>query len=308
MIWTLAWTLIWAPSVGDPRIDGDIALEQRTTMDRASLAMNAALSPHGLQHAIEQALPDSGNPCRRQGECIHLRHQVAKHGALTAACRDHPVRGFFLKISQTGSSLDSGSTDLPIHRDRFNLGRTGDQTLVTQVSQDQQFRHRAQGHQRDELTLIDKDRQRALGRDMDRASIASFVSDLDLAQQFAAGLGQPRRIFDAHPIVGGPIEHRICSQISPGPGEQRRRRGVQSERNTIGLGVHLPTSAAYFFAAAAGAGEPATAGAGAAAPAAGLAGLAGVAGVAAPAETGTAGAGAAEASGAPGWGRAIGGA
>ena len=65
------------------------------------------------------------------------------------------------------------------------------QPLVAQVGQHEQFRMRAQGHQRDQLALVDIDRQGALRRDGGELHHAMLVDGLHLLRERCARLGQP---------------------------------------------------------------------------------------------------------------------
>ena len=119
---------------------------------------------------------------------IDAVHQAAEHGALAATGGDHALAVLRLEVRdaarvvRTAAAPTSQSTVID-----STCSTRIDQPLVAQVTEHQQFGLRAQGHQRDQLALVDEQRQRPLVGDMDRAPFAVFVEHLDLARQRHAG-------------------------------------------------------------------------------------------------------------------------
>ena len=80
-----------------------------------------------------------------------LGHQVAEHAALPAAGGDDLLRGALLDAVDAGVRLDGSGADLPVDRDRLDVGCRFDQALVQQVAEHQQFGRGAERHQRDQF-------------------------------------------------------------------------------------------------------------------------------------------------------------
>ena len=75
----------------------------------------------------------------------------------------------------------------------MHLVDAGDQALVAQVAEREQFGFGAERHQRDQLALVDVQRQRTLVGNMDRAQITVLVEHLDFARQRGAGAREQRQ-------------------------------------------------------------------------------------------------------------------
>jgi hypothetical protein len=167
--------------------------EERAAMHRTRLAVDAVLLAHGFEHAVQCALADAHRVHVGQAHAAELRQHITKHRALAASRGHHAVCGAFGDVGHTLVCAHGCGAHVPIDGDGFDLAHLGDQPLIAQVAQHQQFRAGTQGHQRDDLALVHVDRERPFGRNVDAAAVAVFVQDLDLAQQLATRLGQPRR-------------------------------------------------------------------------------------------------------------------
>jgi hypothetical protein len=110
------------------------------------------------------------------------------------------VRRLGLDVAHAGVGAHGGGAHVPVDRHRLDLVHLADQPLVAQVAQHQQFGAFAQGHQRDQLALVDEDRQRPLGGDVDAALLSVLVDDADFAQQIATCLRQARCAGDDRPV------------------------------------------------------------------------------------------------------------
>jgi hypothetical protein len=104
------------------------------------------------------------------------------------------MRGACGPVGRRPAQAHRGGTDLPIHGDRLDVTGAVDQPLVEQPAQHQQLGPRAECHQRDQLVLVDKHRQRALDRNRPRALVAGFVAHGDAAQQCRLGRRHARRV------------------------------------------------------------------------------------------------------------------
>ena len=93
-----------------------------------------------------------------------------------------PLRVFTAAASTSQSTVIDSTSSMRLH-----------EPLVAQVAEHQQLGRGAERHQRDELALVDEDRQRPLGGNRDAAPLAELVEHLDLARQRRAGLGQARQ-------------------------------------------------------------------------------------------------------------------
>ena len=169
-------------------------------MHRAGLAVDAVLLAHGFEHAVQRALADAGGLGVGQHDAVELRHHVAEHRALTATGGDDAVRRLGFDVAHTRVSAHRGGADVPVHRHRLDIGDVVDEALVAQVTQHQQFRALAQGHQSNQLALVDEDRERPFGRDVDAALIAVLVDDAYISQQLAACLRQARSARHERPV------------------------------------------------------------------------------------------------------------
>ena len=146
----------------------------------------------GVDEAVELALRDA-RLCR-QFELIDLVHETAENAALTAASGDHPASRFFVQVIDAVTRFNGCRAHIPVDRDRLKLTGVTDQTLVAQITQYQQLRVCAQGHQRDKLTLVYIHRQRALSRDRHAQTLAMLVEHLDFTGQRGRGTGQGRQM------------------------------------------------------------------------------------------------------------------
>ena len=72
--------------------------------------------------------------------------------------------------------VTTGCVHVPIDGDRFDIAHRIDQPLVAQVAEHQQLRRSAEGHQRDQLAVVDEDGQGALGGDRDCSSCSDRKS------------------------------------------------------------------------------------------------------------------------------------
>ena len=147
--------------------------EQRAAVHRAGRLVRALLLAHGVEQAVERRLRQARRRLRRrrQAHRIELAHQVAEHRALAAAGGDDALGGLLVEALDAGARLDGGGVDVPVDGDRIDLVAPIDEALVAQVAEDEQLGEGAERHQRDELALVDEHRQRALGRDRDRARL-----------------------------------------------------------------------------------------------------------------------------------------
>ena len=122
-----------------------------------------------FEQAVERGLADARRRLarRRQRDRFQVAHQVAEHRALAAAGRHHPLGGLLVEALDAGARLDRGRVDVPVDGDRVDVVDRIDQALVAQVAEHQQLGRRAQGHQRDQLALVDEHGERPLGRNRD---------------------------------------------------------------------------------------------------------------------------------------------
>ena len=146
------------------------------------------MQPDGVDDAVELPLAQSGGG---QLQLLDFSHQIAKNAALTATRGHHFFSGSGFDIRDALAGFDGGSPNLPIHRDRLDFLRRLHQALVAQKTQHQQFRLGAQGHERDQLALVDINRERSFGRDGDRAGLAEFIDSAHLLHQWCTGASEP---------------------------------------------------------------------------------------------------------------------
>jgi hypothetical protein len=167
-----------------------VAPEQRAAMHGTRGLVGAVLHADGVDDGVQLLLRQGG---WGQHQLVHIGHQVAKHTALSATGGHHLAGGPGFDVGNAAARLDGGSADLPIHRDRLDLVHAGNQALVAQVAQHQQLGLRAQGHQGDQFTIVDVDRERTLNRNPDALQLAVFVDSAELARQRQARVGQARQ-------------------------------------------------------------------------------------------------------------------
>ena len=177
---------------------------------------------------------------------FQVAHQVAEHRALAAAGRDHPLGGLLVEALDAGAGLDRGRVDVPVDGDRVDVVDRIDQALVAQVAEHQQLGRRAQGHQRDQLALVDEHGERPLGgnRDLPLAPNSSRTATSCVSGALAAvsrtrwtascdctqrrrRLRQPARRWPGRYFFGADLRRaaRWCSAAtSPFPAANARRR------------------------------------------------------------------------------------
>ena len=111
--------------------------------------------------------------------------------------------------------------DVPVDGDRIDVVAAIDQALVAQVAEDEQLGEGAERHQRHELALVDEHRQRALGRDRDRARRAELVADLDLARERRARRGQANggRTYLRGPVISADVALLLGGLVAVPGGE-----------------------------------------------------------------------------------------
>ena len=89
---------------------------------------------------------------------------------------------------------DGDGVDLPVDLDGGDLVKTGDQALVAQVADGQCFRRAAEGHQGDDLALVDVERQRMFAGDGGGNGLPVLVDGIDGEGERARSLGEERSI------------------------------------------------------------------------------------------------------------------
>ena len=72
-------------------------------------------------------------------------------------------------------------------------GQRAAELLVAKVAERKQFGRGTEGHQRDELALVDIQRERTFSRDLQRAAVAKLIAHLDLARQRQSRTREARR-------------------------------------------------------------------------------------------------------------------
>jgi hypothetical protein len=92
---------------------------------------------------------------------------------------------------------------VPVDGDRFDVGHRIDQALVAQVAEHQQLGRRAEGHEGDQLALVDEDGERPFGGNGDLPLGAELVAHGDGLRQRRAGGGQAERRAHAARIRSG---------------------------------------------------------------------------------------------------------
>ena len=197
--------------------------EQGAAVHRAGRLVRALLDAHGVEQAVELAL---GQARRRladvgQADRVDRAHQVAEDRALPAAGRDDALGGPLVESLDAGTRLHGGRADVPVDGDRIDVGRALDQSLVSQVAEDEQLGRRAERHQRHQLALVDEDRQRALGGDGDRARRAELVANADLARQRRPRLAEAdrRRVYLRGPVISADVALLLGGLVAISVGE-----------------------------------------------------------------------------------------
>ena len=107
--------------------------------------------------ALRHRSPRALIKCRvGQVHVFQVRHHLAEHGALAAACGDHTFGGARFDIADAVAGAHGGGGHVPIDSNGLDLIHRPDQTLVAQITQHQQLGHGAQGHQGDQLSLVNE--------------------------------------------------------------------------------------------------------------------------------------------------------
>ena len=94
---------------------------------------------------------------------------------------------------QIGNGLETGHPRrrlVPINFNGVDGFQTGDQTLVEQIAQDQQFRMRAQGHEGDDFAPVQEQSQGALSGDHALTRPAEFVDGDDFVRRAQTSVGE----------------------------------------------------------------------------------------------------------------------
>ena len=123
-------------------------------------------------------LADARRRHRRGGQLrptSRSRHQVAEHRALAAAGGDDALGGLLVEALDAGAGLHRRRVDVPVDGDRVDVVAPIDQALVAQIAEHEQLGRSAERHQRDELALVDEDRQRRARRGS-RSPLAPYSS------------------------------------------------------------------------------------------------------------------------------------
>ncbi len=89
--------------------------------------------------------------------------------------------------------IDDG-VDVPVDLDRNDVLHPVEQPLVAQVAERQSLGRRAQRHQRDELVLVDVERERMLARDRRVANVAVLVDGAHGERGWPCGIGEERPV------------------------------------------------------------------------------------------------------------------
>jgi hypothetical protein len=112
---------------------------------------------------------NSAQPCTEpawEHDLVDLVHQAAEHRALAAAGGDDLPGGALFDVGDAVAGHDGDRVHRPVDLDRDDVLDRPHQALVAQVAERKQLRRAAQRHQGDQLTLVDVDRERTLGRDV----------------------------------------------------------------------------------------------------------------------------------------------
>ena len=152
-------------------------LAERAAVHGAGLPVDVVEGRDGAQQVIDPRLPHAR---RLQTHVVDLVQRAGEHGALAAAGGDGAPAELFLPVADTapGAGRHRDLLPVPVHLDGLDVIEILDQTLVAQIAQREQLGLAAQGHQRDDLAVVDLDGERELAGDLQIADLAVLVKRL----------------------------------------------------------------------------------------------------------------------------------
>ena len=161
-------------------------------MHGAGLLVDRLVHAHAVEQRVERAARE--HRVGRQPHRVDLFHQVAEHRALAAAAGRRPLAELRFEVFRPLRVLmTTALTSQSTCTETMSSMRL-EQPLVAQVPDRQRLGRGAQRHQRQDLALVDVERQRMLAGDRRVARRAVFVDRRDVERR------RPRRVGQQRPV------------------------------------------------------------------------------------------------------------
>ena len=108
---------------------------------------------------------------------------------MAAAGGHNALAGHLIDVDGAAPGFDCSRIRFPVDLNALNVVWGFDQALIAQIAQYQSLWGATEGHERDKLTLIQINRQRALTRYMDGFMTSGLINDLDLMDKGYRSIG-----------------------------------------------------------------------------------------------------------------------
>ena len=168
---------IVAAHVFDKRQNFAARIPQRATMHRAGLLVNRFMRSYIIEQRVERGLCNAN--VAWQLNVFQVRHQIAEHGAFTAASGLGTLGHFFIQILETVAGCHRAGIDFPVDLHRDNFINRFEQTLVAQIANHQRFRRRTQRHDGQNFALVHVDGERMFAGDGGGLRGAGFINSIN---------------------------------------------------------------------------------------------------------------------------------
>ena len=165
---------------------------ERAAMHGARLLVDRLVQAHAVEERIERRLRQ--RRARRQAHRVDLLHQVAEHRSLAAARRLGALGCLRFEIGQAVACRDGDGVDIPVDLHRDDVLDPLDQPLIAQVSERERFGRGTERHQRQQLLLVDVERQRMLAGDRRIARRACLIHCMHRERRRTRSVRQQRAI------------------------------------------------------------------------------------------------------------------
>ena len=177
-------------------------------MHGARLLVDRLVHAHAVEQRIERRLRQ--RRAGGQADLVDLVHQVAEHRALAAAGRRRALLRLRFEVGEAAAGRDGDRIDVPVDLHRHDVVDAVDEPLIAQPADRERFRCGAQRHQREELLLVDVERERMLAGDRRRARGAGLVDRVDGERRRARGVGQQRPVGSVGGVCRLPPRRRFA--------------------------------------------------------------------------------------------------